>query len=102
MYVIVESGGKQYPVQEGDTLHVEKLPVDVGSEVTLDKVLLANNDGDVRVGTPYLEGKVVCEVLDQGKDKKILVFKHKRRKDYRKRQGHRQRYTKLKVNSIEV
>jgi len=102
MYVIVESGGKQYPVQEGDTLHVEKLPVDVGSEVTLDKVLLANNGGEVRVGTPYLEGKVVCEVLDQGKDKKILVFKHKRRKDYRKRQGHRQRYTKLKVNSIEV
>lgn len=102
MYVIVESGGKQYPVQEGDTLNVEKLAADVGSEVTLDKVLLANNDGEVRVGTPYLEGKVVCEVLDQGKDKKILVFKHKRRKDYRKKQGHRQRYTKLKVNSIEV
>ena len=101
MYAVVETGGKQYRVQEGDTIFVEKLSGESGNNITLDKVLLISNDGEIKVGKPVLEGaSVEAEILEQGKAKKIIVFKYKSKKDYRKKQGHRQPYTKLKINSI--
>ena len=101
MYAVIETGGKQYRVQEGDTVFVEKLQGYDGDKVTIDTVLLVSNDGNIDVGKPYLEGsKVEAEILEQGKAKKIIVFKYKPKKDYRKKQGHRQPYTKLKINSI--
>jgi large subunit ribosomal protein L21 len=102
MYAIVETGGKQYRVREGGMLHVEKLPGEPGDEVVLDKVLLLSDAGDVRVGTPYVEATVTCEVVEQDRGKKVIVFKHKKRKDYRKKAGHRQDYTALKVKSIQA
>jgi len=103
MYVILETGSKQYPVKEGDVISVEKLDAQVGEEVVLDKILFAcRGEDDVLVGNPYLSGKVVGEVVEQGRHKKVIVFKFKRRKDYKKKQGHRQYYTKIKVKSIEI
>lgn len=101
MYAVIETGGKQYRVSEGDTIYVEKLKVDEGSQITLDKVLLVNKDGKTQVGAPYVEGaKVVATAAKQGKQKKIIVFKYKAKKNYRKKQGHRQPYTKLVIDSI--
>ncbi|MFP4049712.1 MAG: 50S ribosomal protein L21 [Desulfovermiculus sp.] len=102
MYAIVNTGGKQYKVQEGQTLQVEKLPADVGSEVVLDQVLFVSSDQGVQVGNPLVQARVTCEVLDQARDRKVVIFKHKKRKDYRRKAGHRQPYTVLKVKDIEV
>lgn len=86
MYVVLETGGKQYPVKEGDTITVEKVPAEVGQEIVLDKILFASKDeGGVLVGDPYLNGKIVCEVVEQSRHKKVVVFKFKRRKDYKKK-----------------
>jgi len=101
VYAVVETGGKQYRVSEGDTIFVEKLNVAEGDEVTLDRVLLLNKDGKTQVGTPYVEGaKVMAKAVKQGKGKKIVVFKYKAKKNYRKKTGHRQPYTKLVIESI--
>jgi len=101
MYAIIKSGGKQYKVSPGDVLKVEKLPGSVGETVVLDEVLMVSHDS-VRIGKPYLEGvNVTGEISEQGKDKKIIVFKSKRRKGYRKKQGHRQAYTAIKIKEIE-
>ncbi len=102
MYAVVETGGKQYRVSEGDAIYVEKLKVDEGQEVVLDKVLLLNRDGKTTVGQPYIEGAaVVAKAAKQGKQKKIIVFKYKPKKNYRRKQGgHRQPYTKLVIESI--
>lgn len=101
MYAVIETGGKQYRVQEGDTLFVEKLDLEVGESVAFDKVLLLSKDGVLQVGKPYLEGvKVEASVLEQGKGKKIIVFKYKPKKNYRKKKGHRQPYTKVKIEKI--
>ncbi|WP_462323431.1 50S ribosomal protein L21 [Desulfoplanes sp.] len=103
MFAIVETGGKQFRVQEGLTVKVAKLDAEAGSELSLDKVLMAGEGEDLKVGTPYVDGaKVTCEVVDHGRDKKIIVFKKKRRKDYRKKQGHRQDFTTLKVTAIQA
>lgn len=103
MFAIVETGGKQYRVQEGLQIKVEKLDVDPAKEIELDKVLVVGEGGEVKIGTPYVEGaKVVCEVLGHGRGKKIIVFKKKRRKGYRKKQGHRQWFTALKVKEIKA
>jgi large subunit ribosomal protein L21 len=103
MFAIVETGGKQYKVQEGQRVKVARLQAEAGDEVTLDRVLMVGKGEDVSVGRPMLDGaKVACEVLEHGRDKKIIVFKKKRRKDYRKKQGHRQDFTALKVKSIEA
>ena len=97
MYAIIVTGGKQYRAEVGDTLYLEKIEAEVGTEVTFDQVLLV---GD-KVGTPYVEGaKVVATVEKQGRGKKIIVFKMKPKKNYRKKQGHRQAYTKVLINSI--
>lgn len=103
MYAVLLSGGKQYKVSEGDTIFVEKLEAEVGSNVELDKVLVVSKDGNLVVGKPVVEGaKVVAKVLAQDKAKKIIVFKYKPKKDYRKKQGHRQPYTKLQIEKIEA
>ena len=102
MYAIIKTGGKQYRVQEGDNIFVEKLNADVDSNVVFDQVLAVVNDGDVKVGAPVVEGaKVTAKVLAQGKEKKILVFKYKAKSNYRRRQGHRQPFTKVSIEKIE-
>ena len=98
MYAIIETGGKQYRVEENTELFIEKLDVEENDEVVFDKVLMVNG----KVGTPYVEGatvKAVCE--KHGKAKKIIVYKYKSKKNYHKKQGHRQPYTKVKVVAIE-
>ncbi|MEW8974210.1 MAG: 50S ribosomal protein L21 [Tissierellaceae bacterium] len=101
MYAVIETGGKQYRVQEGDILFVEKIDVEEGQGVNFDKVLLVSKEGDITVGKPFVEGaKVEGSVLEQGKSKKIVVFKYKAKKNYRKKQGHRQPYTRVKIEKI--
>lgn len=101
MYAIVATGGKQYKVQEGETLRVEKLPGEIGSPVTFDQVLMVAGDGDVNIGTPTVaNAQVNAHIVEQGKAKKIIVFKYKRRKRYRRKLGHRQQYTAVRIDSI--
>lgn len=102
-YAIVETGGKQYKVAEGDTIDVEKLPVEQGEEVRLDRVLLVNQEGNVQVGRPTIEGaSVVAKVQRHDRGRKIVVFKYKPKKNYRRKQGHRQAYTRLLIQKIEA
>ena len=102
MYAVIQTGGKQYRVSEGDILNVEKLAVEAGENVVFDKVLTVVNDGDVMIGKPVVEGaKVTAKVLAQGKEKKVLVFKYKAKSNYRRRQGHRQPFTKVTIEKIE-
>ncbi len=102
MYAIIQTGGKQYRVSEGDVLSVEKLSVAEGEEVVFDQVLTVVADGDVKIGKPVVEGaKVTAKVVEHGKGEKILVFKYKAKSNYRKRQGHRQPYTKVEISKIE-
>jgi large subunit ribosomal protein L21 len=101
MYAVIETGGKQYRVQEGDTLFVEKLQANEGETVEFDRVLAVSKDGQLSMGTPVVDGaKVSATVVENGKAKKIIVFKYKAKKDYRKKQGHRQPYTKIKIEKI--
>ncbi len=103
MYAIIKTGGKQYRVAEGDQIFVEKLPADVEAEVVFDEVLAVVNDGDVKVGAPVVDGaKVTAKVVEQGKEKKVLIFKYKSKSNYRRRQGHRQPYTKVVIEKIEA
>ncbi len=103
MYAIVATGGKQYRVQEGDMLFVEKLNAEADSTVELTEVLAVSKDGALTVGSPLVEGaKVIAKVVKQGKAKKVIVFKYKRKKDYRKKQGHRQPYTQIVIEKIEA
>ncbi|HHV17494.1 MAG TPA: 50S ribosomal protein L21 [Thermoanaerobacterales bacterium] len=102
MYAIIETGGKQYCVSEGDVLRVEKLPADVGEMIELDKVLALSKDDGLKVGKPWLEGsKVKAKVLQHGKGDKIIVFKYKPKKNYRRKQGHRQPFTEIQIEKIE-
>ena len=103
MYAVVKTGGKQYRVQEGDVLRVEKLPGDIGAEIAFDDVLLFSDGENLQVGTPNLENIAVSgHIVEQGKARKILVFKYKRRKRYRRKQGHRQPFTAIKIDSIQA
>ena len=103
MYAVVATGGKQYRVQEGDTLRIEKISGDVGSDVAFDQVLMVSDGDDVKVGQPVIENAVVNgTIVEQGKGRKILVFKYKRRKRYRRKQGHRQLFTAVKIGTIEA
>lgn len=102
MYAIIKTGGKQYKVAEGETIMVEKLAGGEGDSVVFDQVLAVVNDGDVKVGKPFVEGaKVTAKVEAQGKARKILVFKYKAKSNYRRRQGHRQPFTKVTIEKIE-
>ncbi|MBO6506684.1 MAG: 50S ribosomal protein L21 [Kordiimonadaceae bacterium] len=101
MFAVVKTGGKQYRVTEGDVLKVEKLDAEVGKKVKLDEVLMIGDDKGVKVGEPLVKGaNVTAEVLEQKKDKKITVFKKKRRHNYRRKKGHRQQITVLRVTKI--
>ena len=104
MYAIVKTGGKQYKVAEGDVLFVEKLDAQAGDVVTLNEVLACTNaEGELVVGDPVVEGaSVTAKVVEQGKAKKVIVYKYKAKKDYRRKQGHRQPYTKLVIESINA
>ena len=100
MYAIIKTGGKQYGVEEGKVISIEKLDVEEGAEVTFDEVLLVSGD-DVKIGQPNVAGaKVTGKVLEQGKERKIRIFKYNPKKGYRKRQGHRQPYTKVEIGKI--
>ena len=100
-YVIVQTGGKQYKVAPGDTVRVETLPGDVGDQVELADVVLVSDNGEVSVGTPTVpDAKVTAEVIGVGRDKKVIVFKYKAKTRYRRRNGHRQPYTDLKILDI--
>lgn len=103
MYAILVTGGKQYKVSEGDVIYVEKLGVEDGASVTFDKVLAVGEGADLKVGAPYVEGATVIGTADKtGKQKKINIFKMKPKKGYRKRQGHRQPYTKVTIGAINA
>ena len=103
MYAVVNTGGKQYKVQKGETLRIEKIPGEVGTRVTFDKVLMVADGENVRVGQPLLEkAAVLASIVEQDKAKKIIVFKYKRRKRYRRKQGHRQPYTAVRIDGIDI
>ncbi len=103
MYAIVKTGGKQYKVSEGEVLRIEKLDGDVGSEVTFDQVLMVGGEDSVTIGRPVVENVTVRgHIVEQDRGKKILVFKYKRRKHYRRSQGHRQYYTAVKIDAIQA
>lgn len=101
MYAIIETGGKQYRVQNGDKIAVEKLGIEDGQKVIFDRVLVVGDGDDVKVGAPYVDGVTVeGNVIETGKGKKVVIFKYKAKKDYRKKQGHRQPYTLVEIISI--
>jgi large subunit ribosomal protein L21 len=102
MYAIIATGGKQYKVQEGDIITVEKLSVDSGTSFDFEQVLaVAGEDGKLSIGTPYVAGaKVTASIIGNGKEKKVIIYKYKSKKGFHKKKGHRQPYTKLKIDSI--
>ena len=103
MYAVIKTGGKQYQVAEGDVIQVDKIEGQPGDTVEIDNVLMLKADSDVRIGAPVVRGAAVsATIVGQVKGKKIVVFKFKRRKDYRRKLGHRQKYTKLRIESIKV
>ena len=103
MYAVVRSGGKQLRVSPGDIVNVEKLPVEPGTTVELMDVLLVSSDDGTTIGTPVVpNAKIVCQVLGEGKAKKIVIYKYKRRKGFAKKQGHRQPFTRLSIQEIRV
>ncbi len=103
MYAIVHTGGKQYKIRQGDVLRVEKIPGEVGSSVSFDRVLMLSDGENVTIGRPVLDNVAVeGHIVGQGKAKKIIVFKYKKRKRYRRKRGHRQQYTEIKIDRIEA
>jgi large subunit ribosomal protein L21 len=103
MYAVVVSGGKQYKVREGEVLRLEKIPGEIGDPISFDDVLLYSDGENLQIGQPVLKNaKVTGRVVEQGKARKIIVFKFKRRKRYRRKQGHRQQFTAVKIDSISA
>jgi large subunit ribosomal protein L21 len=101
MYAVIKTGGKQYRVKPGDTIDVEKLPYDVGDEIELDQVLLVANGPDAQIGRPLVKGaKVKATVTRQAKGRKVIIFKIRPSKRYRRKRGHRQHYTRLRIDKI--
>ena len=100
MYAVIETGGKQYRVQEGDVITVEKLNAEAGDVVSFDRVLVLGEGKDIKVGAPYTGDVVTGSVVENGKGQKVIIFKYKAKKDYRKKQGHRQPYTMVKIESL--
>ena len=102
MYAVIKTGGKQYRVTEGDRLRVEKLPGDVGLDITFDEVLMLGGD-KVAIGKPLVAGaKVTARIVAQDRDKKVIVFKFRRRKNYRRKRGHRQPFTEIKITGVSA
>ena len=103
MYAVIETGGKQYKVSEGDVIYIEKLNAEDGADVSFDKVLVVGEGDSVKVGSPLVEGAVVNgKVIKSAKSKKIIVYKYKPKKGYHKKQGHRQPYTKVQIEKINA
>jgi len=103
MYAIIETGGKQYKVEAGQELYIEKLDVEAGSTVTFDKVIALNKDDAITVGTPYVKGaSVSAKVLKNGKAKKVVVFTYKSKKNEKRKMGHRQPYTKVEITEVNA
>jgi large subunit ribosomal protein L21 len=103
LYAIIETGGKQFKVQEGDVINVEKLGVEAGVNHVFENVLFVNNGNDVTVGSPYVNGaSVTASVIGDGKNKKLIVYKYKPKKGYHRKKGHRQPFTQLKIEKITV
>lgn len=101
MYAIIETGGKQYRVSAGDRLRIEKLQAEEGASISFDKVLLIGKDDAPVIGAPYIEGATVTgKVIEHGKDDKVIVFRYRRKKNYRKFRGHRQQYSFVKIEGI--
>lgn len=101
MFAVIKTGGKQYRVEQGDVLEIEKLDIEAGKSVTFNKVLLVENNGETMIGTPYVDkAQVNAVVLESFKDEKIIVFKKKRRKQYKKKTGHRQQLTRIRIEAI--
>lgn len=103
MYAVVNTGGKQYRFQEGDIFRIEKIPGEVGSSVSFERVLMFSDGTNVQIGQPLLDNVMVSgHIVEQDKARKIIIFKYKRRKRYRRKQGHRQQYTAVKIDGIKV
>ena len=103
MYAVIQTGGKQYKVQPGETVYLEKLPGTAGDAIEFDEVLLVADDEQVAVGRPLIEGaKVSGEIVEQGRGQKLIVYKFKRRKNYRRKNGHRQDYTAVKISAVSA
>ena len=103
MFAIIETGGKQYKVNEGDVIFVEKLETEAGETVTFDKVLSVIAQGDVKVGAPYVDGAIVtASVIKQGKGKKMTILRYKPKKNQKRKMGHRQPYTRLQITKISI
>jgi len=103
MYAIIQTGGKQYKVSPGDELRVEKLDGNPGDFITFDQILMVVDKDNIKLGKPYLEdSKVKARIIRHGKDRKIIVFKYKRRKNYKRKKGHRQHYTLVRIEEIEI
>ncbi len=103
MYAVIQTGGKQYRVEEGTTLKIEKLELGTGDSVEFDKVLMIQSDSETKIGQPYVEsGKVTAEVVSQGRHKKIKIIKFKRRKHHMKQMGHRQYFTEIQITGISA
>ena len=103
MYAVVKTGGKQYRVAAGEKIKVEQIPADVGAEITLDQVLMVGEGESVKIGTPTVAGaKVTAKVIAHGRHDKLNIFKMRRRKHYRKNQGHRQNYTEIQIAGISA
>ena len=103
MYAVIKTGGKQYRIATGEKLKIEQIPADIGQEITLDEVLSVGEGDQIKIGTPHVDGAVVkATVLAQGRHDKVKIFKMRRRKHYQKRQGHRQNYTEIRIDSISA
>lgn len=103
MYAVIKTGGKQYRVAAGEKIKVEQIPADVGSQITLDQVLMVGEGESVRIGTPVIAGATVtASVLSHGRHDKVRIFKMRRRKHYQKHQGHRQNYTEIRIEAISA
>jgi large subunit ribosomal protein L21 len=101
MHAVIKTGGKQYRVVTGEKLKIEQIPADVGTEITLDQILMIGEGESVQIGTPFLTGaSVKATVLSQGRHDKVMIFKMRRRKPYQKHQGHRQNYTEIRIDTI--
>ena len=103
MYAVIRTGGKQYRVNEGDTLEIETITGEPGAAVTFDDVLLVGSDDETRIGTPTVDGAAVSgTIVNHGKHKKVIVFKFRRRKDYKRKNGHRQNFTRVRIDGITL
>lgn len=101
MYAVIKTGGKQYRVEQGDTLAIERLEGDTGTQVSFGEVLLVGSDNETKIGRPLLAGaSVTGTIVEQGRAKKIIVFKFRRRKNYKRKKGHRQYFTRIRIESI--